>query len=136
MVSPVCTSFSDERAGKTERATFLFAGWIGPEKDWSDFFVPVWDERVLVGPPRIPYLHMTDIRSKRWREAQGVTEADAENRVDEACTILDQLANLHPVRVVMDAGNFRDEFRETRVVRTTRKQFAAYKHLNRVGIPP
>lgn len=100
---------------------------MGPEEDWSRFFTPAWDERVLVGPPRIPYLHMTDIRSSRWREAHGLTETDAENRTDQACIILDQLANLHPIRVVMNAGVFRDRFRETRVVATTRKQFTASK---------
>src|ERR1700687_3364947 len=123
----VFVSFSDESSGKTERDTFLFGGWMGPEEDWSRFFTPIWDERVLAGPPRIPYLHMTEIRRPEWRKAQGLTEIDAENRIDQGCVILDQLANLHPIRLVMNAGYFRDKFRDTRVVRPNRKQFAASK---------
>jgi hypothetical protein len=121
----VFTSFSDESTGQTERDNFIYAGWIGPEDDWARFFTPAWDERVLAGPPRIPYLHMTEIRSREWREANGLTEADAENRIDQACVILDQLSNLQPIRIVVDAGDFRDEFRNTRVVQSTRKQFAS-----------
>ena len=121
----VFASFSDESTGKTERDTFMCAGWMGSKDDWTRFFTPAWDEWVLAGPPRIPYLHMTEIRSPKWREAHGLTEADAENRVDQACVILDQLANLQPVRLVVNGGDFRDEFRDTRVVRTGRKQFAA-----------
>ncbi len=123
----VFVSFSDESSGRDERDTFLLAGWMGPEEDWSRFFTPAWDERVLAGPPRIPHLHMTDIRRPQWRKDHGIRDEDAENRIDQACVILDQLANLHPIRIVTDAGNFRDEFRETRVVRTTQKQFAASK---------
>jgi len=120
----VFVSFSDESSGKTERDTFLFGGWIGPLHDWDDFFVPAWDERVLAGPPRIPYLHVTDMRSAKWREKHSITETDAESRMDQACVILDQLANLHPVRIVMNAGDVRDDFRQLKVVKNS-KQFAA-----------
>jgi hypothetical protein len=121
----VFVSFSDESTGKTERDNFVYGGWIGPEDDWSHFFTPAWDERVLAGPPRIPYFHMTEMRSREWREIKGLTEADAENRIDQGCVILDQLVNLHPVRLVVNAGDVRDEFHETRVVQSTRKQFAS-----------
>lgn len=68
---------SDESAGSDEHSLFLFAGWIGPEKDWSQFFVPAWQERVLDGPPRIPYLHMTEIRSKEFREKCGLSKVSS-----------------------------------------------------------
>lgn len=121
----VFVSFSDESSGKNERDTFVFGGWIGPEEDWSRFFVPAWDERVLAGPPRIPYFHMTEMRSKEWREMQGLSLVDAENRIDQACIVVDQLANLHPIRLIVEAGKFRDEFGDTRVVQTSAKQFAS-----------
>jgi hypothetical protein len=123
----VFVSFSDESSGKSERDTFMFAGWIGPEEDWARFFTPAWDERVLAGPPRIPYLHMTEIRSPKWRQENGLTETDAERRIDEACVLLDQLANLQPIRMVMNGGDFRDAFDETMVRSIKRKQFAASK---------
>jgi len=63
----VFISASDEAAGKNQRDPFLFAGFVAPEKDWSRFLAPAWQERVLDGPPSIPYLHMTDIRSPQWR---------------------------------------------------------------------
>src|SRR5579862_4656280 len=59
----VFVSASDETAGRGQADLFFFGGWLGPEEDWSRFFVPAWQERVLDGPPKIPYLHMTDIRS-------------------------------------------------------------------------
>jgi hypothetical protein len=123
----VFVSASDESAGKHERDTFVFAGWLGPEKDWADFFVPAWDERVLSGPPRIPYIHMTELRSKRWREEYGLSVKDVDDRLDAACVLLDQMATLHPIRIVIDAGEFRDEFDQTRVISTTQKQFASTK---------
>ena len=62
----------DESAGKTKRDQFYFGGFIGPEEDWSRFLAPAWQERVLDGPPVIPYLHMTDIRSNQWRRGHGI----------------------------------------------------------------
>jgi hypothetical protein len=121
----VFVSFSDESTGKNQRDTFVWAGWLGPEEDWSRFFTPAWNERVLAGPPRIPYLHMTDIRNQKWRDSHGIASIDAENRIDHGCVVLDQLANLHPLRVVIDTDYFRDEFREIRVTPDRRKQFAS-----------
>src|SRR5689334_19334212 len=60
-IMAVFISASDEYSGSDGSGSFLFAGYIGPEKDWSDFFVPAWRQRVLDGPPTIPYLHMTEI---------------------------------------------------------------------------
>jgi len=124
----VFTSFSDESAGKTKSDKFLFAGWIGPLADWQDFFAPAWDERVLAGPPRIEYLHMTDIRSPLWRESNGITEQDANNRINGACTILDQFINLHPLRVVIRGDFFHNEFSDIRVTNPKRKQFNSSKY--------
>ncbi len=47
---------TDESSGATHRNPFLRAGYIAPEKDWYEFFAPAWQERVLDGPPSIPYL--------------------------------------------------------------------------------
>ncbi len=121
----VFVSFSDESSGKNERDTFVFAGWLGPEKDWSEFFVPAWDHWVLAGPPRIPYLHVTEIRSPQFRTRHGLSEGGANTRLDNACVVLDQLALLQPLRVVVNGGIFRDGFKEFRIVPPKRKQFAS-----------
>lgn len=39
-------------------------------------------------PPRIPFLHMTDIRSADWRKDNNISVADAEERVDQAVNII------------------------------------------------
>lgn len=109
-------SATDESSGKNRRDTFFFGGWVGPEEDWVRFFVPAWAERVLAGPPRIPYLHMTEIRSRAWREQWGLSEMDADNRVNEAFVLLDQMQTLYPVGLYLDAGFHRDRFRELRIV--------------------
>jgi len=66
---------------------------------------------------------MTDIRSPQWRQNRGISSIDAERRIEEGCVVLDQLANLHPLRIVIDGAFFRDEFREIKVRSIRRKQF-------------
>ena len=65
-----------------------------------------WDERVLNGPPRIPYLHMTEVRSPRWRSEWAVTERDSEDRLDEASRIIRSAGGLIPVIVWVDDLEF------------------------------
>ena len=84
----VFVSGLDETAGKTHRDTFLLAGFVAPEHDWSRFFAPAWQERVLDGPPAIPYLHMTEIRSPKWREKYGLSKLEADDRIDTAIALI------------------------------------------------
>jgi hypothetical protein len=112
-------SGSDESAGKTHRDTFLFAGWVGPKEDWVRFFVPAWQERVLDGPPAIPYLHMTEIRSPQWRAKYGISKLQADDPIDEAFVLLDTMQSLYPIGVSLDAGLIRDAFANARVVSPT-----------------
>lgn len=102
----VFVSASDETSGKNQRDTFFFGGWIAPQEDWSRFFELAWQERVLDGPPSIPHLHMTDMRSRRWREKHGLTRLVADDRIDEAIQLLDTMATLFPICVSVDAGHF------------------------------
>jgi hypothetical protein len=111
----IFVSGSDETSGKTQRDNFVFAGWVAPEEEWSRFFAPAWQERVLDGPPAIPYLHMTDIRSPRWREEYRISQLDADDRIDEAFRLIDTMQSLYPVGIMVDAGHVRDRFAKTRV---------------------
>jgi hypothetical protein len=110
---------SDESAGKDQRDPFFFGGFVGPKDDWSRFFVPAWKERVLDGPPAIPYLHMTDIRSPQWRAKYGLSRLQADDRVDEAFNLLDTMPTFYPVGICVNAGHLRDKFASSKVVAAT-----------------
>jgi hypothetical protein len=103
----VFVSASDETSGATSQGIFHYCGYVAPLNDWSEFFAPAWYERVLAGPPAIPYLHMTDIRSKGWRQQHGLSEVDADLRVQAACEVIGQLGGMFPARATLPAGDFR-----------------------------
>jgi hypothetical protein len=119
----VFVSGSDESSGTTQRDNFLFSGFVGPENDWSSFFVPAWQERVLDGPPAIPYLHMTDMRSKKWRARYGISRLDVEDRIDEAISLIGAMGSFYPMCVHINAGHFRDEFATVKASKRAVKQF-------------
>jgi len=103
----VFVAASDETSGANAFSVYHYCGWVMPEPDWSQFFAPAWQERVLDGPPKIPYLHMTEMRSKAWRKQWGITEEDADERLDEAAIVIDQMGSLFPLDVSIDADIFR-----------------------------
>jgi hypothetical protein len=121
----VFISASDEHSGTDGQGLFLFAGYVGPEKDWSEFFVPAWRERVLDGPPKIPYLHMTEIRSKEFRDQWDLSRLGADNRVDEAAAVIDAMGSFYPIAIEVDGGHLKSVFRESRVRRAEARQFEA-----------
>jgi hypothetical protein len=122
----VFISASDEHSGSDGLGLFLFAGYVGPEADWSDFFVPAWQERVLNGPPKIPYLHMTEIRSQEFRNRWGLSsQLAADDRVDEAVSVIDTMGSFYPIAIAVDANHLKSAFRETKVRRAEAKQFEA-----------
>lgn len=99
---------SDEASGKTHRDTFRHGGFLAPEEDWFNIFAPLWDTRVLKGPPRIEYLHMTEIRSRGWRESHGLTRSEGEFRVDEAFGVIRAIPSLTPLAFRVNAGRVFD----------------------------
>jgi hypothetical protein len=107
---------SDETSGGNALSMYHFAGWIAPEPDWSFYFTPAWKERVLDGPPRIPYLHMTEIRSKAWRDQWTITEVDADERLDEAARVIDHMGSLYPLMITIDGSVFMPLYKEHRMI--------------------
>jgi hypothetical protein len=101
---------TDESAGKDHRSMYFRGGFVAPERDWSEWFAEAWQERVLSGPPEIPYLHMTEIRSPKWRAKHGLSDVEAEQRVDEAFRVITSMGSLYPVTSQIDAGHCRDAF--------------------------
>lgn len=80
----VVISASDE----TYRGSFCYCGLVAPLSYWEGIFAERWDKRVLAGPPRIPYLHMTEIRSRAWRKENNLSDHEAERRVGESINVI------------------------------------------------
>lgn len=80
----VVVSASDE----TSRGSFCYCGLVAPTSYWEGIFTERWDRRVLSGPPRIPYLHMTEIRSRAWRKENNLSDDEAERRVEESINVI------------------------------------------------
>lgn len=106
----------DETSGRHRRDKFFMGGFVAPETDWSLAFTPAWEERVLAGPPRIPYLHITDIRSPKWREQYGLSKTSANCRLDIAIDLIDKADSLCPIGVDVDGGEVCDSLSEMRIV--------------------
>lgn len=88
---------ADESADENPKGNFVYSGFGAPVTDWDGPFLAAWDEWVLAGPPRIPYLHMTDIRSKDWRAEYGLTVDDAERRLNGAAQVIRGMGSLIPI---------------------------------------
>jgi hypothetical protein len=112
----VFVSASDENAGKNQRSLFFFGGWVAPEPDWYNGLTPAWQKQVLDGPPKIPYLHMTEIRRPEWRAQYGLSRPDADSRIDAAVDLIDKFSSLYPIGIDVNAGLFRDQLNEIKIV--------------------
>ncbi len=111
----VYVAASDERYSRgNSRNEFFYGGFLAPYTDWSGSFEALWDRNVLEGPPRIPYLHMTDIRKQAWRETEGkgITRSQGERRVRSAFELIAETRSLIPIGVEFKAGHMRDTFKE------------------------
>jgi hypothetical protein len=62
---------------------------------------------------------MTEIRSRPWRELYGLTDDDAERRVDAAVAVIRGVSNIHPISCHFSGGGFDERFRETKLVIST-----------------
>jgi hypothetical protein len=134
---------SDETSGANAFGLYHYAGWIAPEPDWSRFFNPAWQQRVLDGPPTIPYLHMTEMRSRAWREKWRITETDMDERLDEAARVIDTMGSLYPLKLTIDASIFRPLYKPHKMVVASGAQkdfvpdflaFVAYVHAVLVSV--
>jgi hypothetical protein len=80
----VIVAASDE----TYRDKFVYAGVLAPVKYWENIFAPKWAQEVLCGSPNIDCLHVAEIKRPEWRDVVGMSEVDAERRIDNAFAIL------------------------------------------------
>ncbi len=114
----VFVSASDENTA-TDKRECSFGGFIAPEEDWSRYFAPAWQERVLDGPPPIPWLHMTEIRSRKFRDEHGLSRDDADSRLDEAIKLIEQLGSLRAILIGINAAHFRGKMSDTKFIAGT-----------------
>lgn len=96
---------SDETEGA---AIFHHAGYVAPVSCWTDVFCPAWQREVLAGPPQLDEFHMTELRSPSWREQHGITEDDAQARIDAAVDLISRTMGLFAVRSSIVAEHFED----------------------------
>ena len=106
---PVYTAYSDESGVADPTGEFLVCGYLGTESTW-DYVRRAWQERVLDGPPKIPDLHMTDIRSSYWRAKVGMAFNDSENRVAEAVRVIYGAGALDAVASVIKRSMLHEVF--------------------------
>lgn len=83
----VFASYSDESAAQEKGGIFIVGGYTGTVNTWLQF-AQHWDIHVLAGPPKIPYLHMAEIRRKRWQKKYGLSKHGAEERVFRATHLI------------------------------------------------
>jgi hypothetical protein len=112
----VFVAASDEATDGTDTGPFLLGGWVARELLWSRSFAPRWQRHVLNGPPKIDYLHMVDIKSPKWRAEHGITVDDAERRLDAAFDIIDGAGGMFPIVYRVDAGHFRTQFADVKLL--------------------
>ena len=112
----VFLSASDESDGGHHRSPFWHGGWVAPETDWTRYFVPAWQERVLDAKPKIPFLHVTDIRDADWRKEHGVSWLQAQDKLDEAVSVLDCMGSFYPIATQTDGGVFLDAHGKKKII--------------------
>jgi hypothetical protein len=119
---------SDESCGEKRAEAFYWGGFVAPASEWTDYFTPAWRERVLDGPPAIPFLHMTDIRDRGWTSRYGLSAMAAERRVDEAFRVIRSTGSLFPIAIKLDARVWNQEFNGLKIT-SDRRGVASFAYL-------
>jgi hypothetical protein len=83
----VYVAYSDESGSGDGRGHFLVAGYGADEREWPEFS-QLWLEQIIQSVPRIPYLHMVEIRSEAWRKRNGITKDEAHEKVKRAIKLI------------------------------------------------
>ena len=83
----VYVSYSDETSVDNGNGQYIMAGLAANELYWPTFSER-WAREVLNSDPKIPYVHMVDLRSKEWRKKYGLTWDDQLVKVRQAVKII------------------------------------------------
>jgi hypothetical protein len=101
---------------------FIYGGFSGPADVWDGCFAAAWNERVLPGPPRLPFLHMTDIRDWNWQRRFGLQPWDADRRLDAAADVIRSTGRLVPVVVHVHRSRYEEVIRRPFTPEPNRKK--------------
>jgi hypothetical protein len=83
----IYVSYSDESSVRDGAGQFIIAGVVADERYWPKFSRR-WAREILDAPPKIPYVHMTDFRSKEWRFRHGLCWEQQIQKVKQAVKII------------------------------------------------
>ncbi len=104
----VFTAYSDESGVGDPSGEFLVCGYVADETVWP-WLIAAWQERVLDGPPKIPYFHMQEMRRPEWRQEHG-TFNDAETRIHQAILVLYSTGSMSAIASVMKRRDMQEIF--------------------------
>jgi hypothetical protein len=105
----VFVAHSDESEVHQPRGEFFLGGYVAREDEWP-FVTDAWQERVLDGPPKIPYLHMREIRTAAWRDRYHISFNDAEERVADAGRVINSFGNIAVMASTIQRSELKDIF--------------------------
>jgi len=121
----VFVAASDESYSQgCHRNNFLYGGFLAPVTEWYGRFADDWDRNVLAGPPRIPYLHMVEIRSPKWCQENGISRTQGDQRVRAAFELISEMPSLTPISIEFNAGHLLDTITKRVLVQSAGGQIA------------
>jgi hypothetical protein len=105
----VFTAYSDESGVGDPSGEFLVCGYVADETVWP-WLIAAWQERVLDGPPKIPYFHMREMPRPEWRQEHGITFNDAETRIHQAILVLYSTGSMSAIASVIKRKDMQEIF--------------------------
>lgn len=103
----VFTAFSDESGAQDPVGPFLVGGYVADVDTWP-WLASAWQDRVLNSRPSIPYLHMIEIRRKRWQSEHGLTWLQAEEKVSTAISVIASTGGMSAIHSEISRGDLAD----------------------------
>jgi hypothetical protein len=116
----VFVAYSDESGVGDPGGEFLVAGYVAREDEWP-WISSAWQERVLDGPPPIPYLHVNEIRGQEWRAQHHISVNDAEERISEAVLVMRSSGAVYAIASVTKRSDLTEIFSHDDFKRSKKK---------------
>jgi hypothetical protein len=107
MATFICCA--DESADSQRQHEFWYGGFAATVQTWEQDFLPAWDARVLAGPPRLEYLHVSEWMRHSWRRANKLTWGDIDKRLTAAAQVIRSTGGLIPFVWSLDLDRFSRE---------------------------
>ncbi len=107
-------TYSDESENQKGKKIFTCAGWSAGATVWDRRFTERWQKEVLNGPPELEYLHTTNINDLKWRRDHGISNKDAEARIEAAIGIIEDARWLYPVAVSVETAIYLQKMKEVK----------------------